>query len=269
MPAKKSKSKVNNKKTPASVDLCSIDSFLKDYYRIPEIEDVSMNGIQFPGADKVKKIALSVDACLETLKEARKKKCQMLLCHHGMWWKGAMDRPVDRLFKDRLLELVNGDITLYGIHLPMDLHPESGHNARILETVEAVDLKPAFPFRGVNAGFTAKFAKPVTVKTVHKRLSKLGIDGRIFQFGNDKVRTVGVVSGGGAPDTTRAIAYGVDLYISGEFNHQAFHEAKEAGLNVIQGGHYATETPGLHAIGALLERQFGVETVFISSPTNL
>jgi len=50
-------------------------------------------------------------------------------------------------------------------------------------------------------------------------------------------------------------------------SHGSYHPAHELGLNVVFGGHYATETVGLKALGEHLADKFGLETVFLDLPT--
>jgi len=57
--------------------------------------------------------------------------------------------------------------------------------------------------------------------------------------------------------------------VTGEPSHSHFHYAAEYGLNVIFGGHYATETLGLKALARHLSEKFGLETVFLDVPTGL
>ena len=50
-------------------------------------------------------------------------------------------------------------------------------------------------------------------------------------------------------------------------SHSYYHEARELGLNVVYGGHYATETVGLKALAEHLAARFGLETTFLDLPT--
>jgi putative NIF3 family GTP cyclohydrolase 1 type 2 len=50
-------------------------------------------------------------------------------------------------------------------------------------------------------------------------------------------------------------------------SHQVYHQARELGLNVVYGGHYATETAGLKALAAHLSDRFELETTFLDLPT--
>ena len=56
-------------------------------------------------------------------------------------------------------------------------------------------------------------------------------------------------------------------YITGETDHATFHDVAEIGINVIFGGHYATETAGLKALAEHLATRFELETVFLDLPT--
>jgi len=62
---------------------------------------------------------------------------------------------------------------------------------------------------------------------------------------------------------------GFDTFITGETSHSHFHLTTEYGLNVVFGGHYATETPGVKALARHLSAKFGLETVFLDIPTGL
>jgi putative NIF3 family GTP cyclohydrolase 1 type 2 len=81
------------------------------------------------------------------------------------------------------------------------------------------------------------------------------------------VRTVGIVSGGAAFLVGQAATAGVDVYLTGEVSHSYFHEAEELKMNVVFGGHYATETAGLKALGAHLTAKFGLDVTFLDLPT--
>jgi len=84
--------------------------------------------------------------------------------------------------------------------------------------------------------------------------------------GSEKIRRVGWCTGGGQGYIDRAIAAGVDLYISGEASEQTFHSARENDISFIAAGHHATERYGVQALGDYLARRFALEHVFIDCP---
>ena len=62
---------------------------------------------------------------------------------------------------------------------------------------------------------------------------------------------------------------GVDTFITGEGPHWTYALAEELGLNVLYGGHYATETFGVKALAAHLSKKFHVPWTFLDHPTGL
>ena len=85
-----------------------------------------------------------------------------------------------------------------------------------------------------------------------------------MDFGKRTVRTVAIVSGGGAELIDEAGQKGMDVYISGEPQLQAYNLAQEHKINAIFSGHYATEMFGVKALARLLATRFGVYAEFIN-----
>jgi putative NIF3 family GTP cyclohydrolase 1 type 2 len=82
-------------------------------------------------------------------------------------------------------------------------------------------------------------------------------------------RRIGVVTGGAGGDLKQAATEGVDTFITGEGPHWTYALAEEVGINVLYGGHYATETFGVKALAAHLSQKFRVPWVFLDHPTGL
>ena len=79
-----------------------------------------------------------------------------------------------------------------------------------------------------------------------------------FMHGPPAIRTVGIVSGGGARSVHEAIAAGLDAFITGEPAEWASAIARERQIHFLAAGHHATETFGPHALGEHLATRFGV-----------
>ena len=78
-----------------------------------------------------------------------------------------------------------------------------------------------------------------------------------------------MVSGGAGGELKLAAGEGVDTFVTGEGPHWTAALAEELGLNVLYGGHYATETFGVKALAAHLSRRFKVPWTFLDHPTGL
>ena len=84
--------------------------------------------------------------------------------------------------------------------------------------------------------------------------------------GPQRIRTIGIVSGSAADSLTEAAEHGLDAFLTGEPREHITAEAAEHGVHFVAAGHYATETFGVKALGALLADRFGVEHIFVDLP---
>jgi putative NIF3 family GTP cyclohydrolase 1 type 2 len=62
---------------------------------------------------------------------------------------------------------------------------------------------------------------------------------------------------------------GIDTFITGEAPHWAAVAAEELGMNLLLGGHYATETFGVKALAAHLSKRFKLPWEFLDLPIRL
>ena len=78
-----------------------------------------------------------------------------------------------------------------------------------------------------------------------------------FDGGPERVRAIGIVSGGAPTTSPRRSPRGLDAFLTGEPREHVMAEAREAGIHFIAAGHYATETFGVRALGDWLAERFG------------
>ena len=240
--------------------------YLNKLLDIEKIDDVSCNGLQVQGLRTVKRIGLAVDACMAVYKKAAARKCQMVIVHHGMIWNGL--KSITGPTYEQIRSLVKAGISLYAAHLPLDLHPAVGNNILLAQALKLSSIKPFGKYHGNFIGYEGVLPKPCTIRDLGAECKKyLGGSFSMLPFGKKKIRTVGVVSGGGSDAIPEAIDKRIDCFITGEPNHWNHHSALEGKLNVLYLGHYHSETPGVKALGKNLERKFDVETIFIDEPT--
>lgn len=231
--------------------------------------DPSQNGLQVDndGAD-IKRVAFAVDACQESIERAIRAGAGMLFVHHGLFWREPL--CVVGAHYRRIKTLINANMALYASHLPLDAHREVGNNGGIADRLGLVDCRPFGEWRGSCIGYRGETATPVSIDEI---LIRLFPDGKkpvhVLPFGPKEIRSVGIISGGASDEVDQAIALALDLYITGEIGHEAYHQALENKINVIAGGHYQTETFGVRLVAERLGRETGIDTVFIDVPTGL
>ncbi len=255
-------------KKSARVSREAICGFLQEILDIPSVPDLSCNGLQVQGAGEIRRIGLAVDGCMETYRGAVENLCQMLIVHHGIIWGGLT--AISGRTHAHIEFLLRHEMNLFAAHLPLDMHPELGNNARLAALLGIRQLRPFGNYKGTLIGFEGTLPAATTLDMVVERLCrKLDTSCTVLPFGAGRIRRIAVVSGGGAGELGEAVEKRLDCYITGEPSHENHHLALEAGINVVYAGHYHTEKPGVQALGAAIEKRFGVETVFLDVPTTI
>ncbi len=218
--------------------------------------DGSNNGLQVANAGRVRKICTGVDASLPFFEQAAARGADLLICHHGLSWHDSL-KYITGLNYRLLKFLLTHDIALYASHLPLDAHPKYGNNACVARALGLRRLQPWAAYKGNNVGIRGTLPAALPLAEFAQRVEKtLGNKTHVMAFGKKTVRTVGMVVGAGALGLDSAAADGLDCYLSGEPGLQAFNTAQQTGINAIFAGHYATESLGVQALGALLKKEF-------------
>ncbi len=246
--------------------LHEIVDFLNEYLGVDEWEDASSNGLQVEASLEVGKVAFAVDACMETFRRAVECNADLLVTHHGIIW-GGLER-ITGLTARRVKYLFENNLSLYSAHLPLDAHPKVGNNVCLLRVAGFLAEEPFGFYRGKAIGFCGKCVEKTSLGDVVERLERELGEVKVLDFGGEEIFKAGAVSGRGAFAVEEAAEKGIDLLITGEAEHSAYHTAKELGVNVIFAGHYATETLGVKALMDVVEK-LGVDVEFVDVPTGL
>ena len=214
----------------------------------------------------MERVAVAVDASEATILEAARRKADLLLVHHGLFWGGLGPLTGPRYRK--VAALLEGRMALYSAHLPLDGHPELGNSAIL---ARRMGLEPAGPFGSYQGAHTGWWAEAAVDREELKARLAAAVEGeaRLIPGGPQEVKRVGIVTGGGSSALGEAAALGLDSLVTGEAPHHMYHEAMEMGVNLFLGGHYGTETFGVKALGEALAQEFGLPWEFLDFPTGL
>jgi dinuclear metal center YbgI/SA1388 family protein len=252
----------------AKVSLEQVVACCNRWLRTDEVQDYdrAANGLQVENRGQVTRIAAAVDASLATVKLAVAAKADLLLVHHGLFWGDS--HPWTGKRYELLQLLLEHNLAVYSAHLPLDLHPKLGNNARLCAALGFKKLKPFLVNHGQPIGFQTETS--IARSELSRRLQRAtGAVPLVIPGGPARCRRIGVVSGGAGEELKLALQEGVDTYITGEGPHWTYALAEEMGLNVLYGGHYATETFGVKALAAELSKKFKLPWQFLDHPTGL
>jgi dinuclear metal center YbgI/SA1388 family protein len=250
------------------MQLQDLQVYLDEFLRVREVPDYpqALNGVQVANSGNVTRIAVAVDAVQHTIERAVESGADLLLVHHGLFWDG--NQPVTGRRYRRLRALFEADLAVYSAHIPLDVHPEVGNNA-VLARALGVEVQGSFgEYKGHPLGVWGTLE--MRREALGARLDELlGGPVRMIACGPERVRRVGVITGGAGEMIGAAQAAGLDAFVTGEGAHHHFFDAEEGGINLFFGGHYATEVWGVRALAQHLEDRFGLPWTFIDHPTGL
>ena len=226
-------------------------------------DDYCPNGLQVEAGEKVTRIVTGVTASLALIEAARNVQADLLLVHHGYFWKGE-PQPLIGMKGRRVRELFSAGLSMVAYHLPLDAHPELGNNARLGQLLEFAQAGPVTE-DGLLWG--SELPRPVTAEELGQQL-RLLTDRQplLLKGGGHAVSRVAWCTGGAQSWLGKAADLGYDAFITGEVSEASFHIARERNIHFVAAGHHATERYGIQALGAELSEHFGLQHKYIDIP---
>jgi dinuclear metal center YbgI/SA1388 family protein len=228
-----------------------------------DYQDYCPNGLQVEGRAEVRRIVCGVTASQALIEAAVGAGADLLLVHHGFFWKGEEPRIVG-MRQRRIKALLENDISLVAYHLPLDGHGELGNNAQ-LGRLLGFDVAGRFG-AGPDGGIAmhGSLPEPVSAEALAQHIGRLlQREPLLIGAGERPVKRLGWCSGAAQGYLEQAAALGLDAFISGEISEQTVHTARELGIHYLSAGHHATERYGVQALGGHLSERFSLENQFV------
>ena len=229
-------------------------------------QDYCPNGLQVEGRGEVERIVCGVTASQALIEAAIEHRADLLLVHHGYFWKGEA-APITGMKQRRIKALLQHDISLLAYHLPLDGHEQLGNNAQLARRwgFNVVGRFGQGPNGGL--GMYATLQEPLELNALGEHIAtSLGREPLLVEGGNKPVRRVGWCSGGAQGYIEAAAAAGLDAFMSGEISEPTVHAARELGIHYIAAGHHATERYGVQALANRISEHFCLKNHFVDIP---
>lgn len=215
------------------------------------------------GDREVTRALVALDITPAVIREAADKGCQLILAHHPVIW-GKIGQVTDETITGKkLLALVEQGIAAICAHTNLDA-AEGGVNtelARRLGLVCPVPLETdgvdeqGIPY-GVGRVGELKEGQMPLATFAQRAKEALGLGGiRVLDAGVP-VRRVAV--GGGACGSMLPLVkeLGCDTFLTSDLKHDLYLESRELGVNLLDAGHYSTETVVCPVVARWLEEAF-------------
>lgn len=225
----------------------------------------AQNGLHLENSGSIESIATAVDANVLTLREAALERSRLLIVHHGLAWNGLC--PLTGNTYEMIRSAIQADLAVFSSHLPLDAHDRFGNNVLL---AHKMGFQESIPFLEVKGTLLARLiAEPLPLSELSDRLRKAVGQSQIIPGGPAITRKILISTGSGNSLLEECATRDIDTLVTGEVSHDAFSRAYELGINLLLGGHYATETLGVQAIGRFVSEKFNLPLAFIDHPSGL
>lgn len=206
-------------------------------------------------SQEIKKIFLSLDPTLKSLKSAKRRNAQLLLSHHPLIFKPLSRLDMNKYPGDVITEAVKSSVSVIAAHTNLD-KARGGINdilADLLELqhVEVLEKKDEAAYAGL--GRIGDLPAAVRISVLVEKVKRVFGAERLNVVGREdkEVERLAVVGGSGGSLVSLAHKKGADLLLTGELGHHHALEAESLGIALIDAGHFHTEKT---ALGVFAER---------------
>jgi len=247
-----------------SVPLDDVVAFLDAKLETHRFDEEASNGLVLRSSETVSRVACAVNTSFHAIARAKFTDADLLVVHHRTWPSIDLELAPQKL--DRLKD--NG-ISLYGAHSALDGATGFG-NPDLLAAALGVSVHERFlPYHGGLAAVVGRHDR--TFAQLADRLRDVvGVPVEAWENAPTCKRVA--IATGGAGYTSmveEARQHGADTYLTGEGSMYTKLYARERGINLLFGSHWATETLGVKALASQLEERFGLPWVFIAEPDDI
>ncbi|MFC2973973.1 Nif3-like dinuclear metal center hexameric protein [Azotobacter bryophylli] len=235
------------------------------YLAVSGMPDYCPNGLQVEGRAEVRQIVSGVTASQALLDAAVEVGADLVLVHHGYFWKS--ENPCVVGSKQRRLKtLLTHEMSLLAYHLPLDVHPEVGNNVQLARRLGVLVEGPLEPGNPRSVGLVGSLPEPMEPLDFARRVAHVLQREPLLIEAARPIRRLAWCTGAAQGYIEQAIAAGVDAYLTGEVSESTVHSARENGISFLAAGHHATERYGVQALGDYLASRFSIEHRFIDCP---
>ena len=245
------------------LELRQLVDYCDELLQAAGFQDYCPNGLQVEGRAQVRRMVSGVTASQALIDAAAQRQADVLLVHHGFFWKGEEARVIG-MKRRRLAALLGHDISLLAYHLPLDAHPELGNNAQLARRLGLAEEGRFGAAGGPELACFGALTEPLGVQALGERIRQaLGREAQCIEAGPNRIRRLGWCTGAAQSYLEEAARRGLDAFISGEISEPTVHIAREYGIHYFAAGHHATERYGVQALGEHLARRFAIQHTFV------
>ena len=229
--------------------------------------------VGFGGAD-ASKMLLSLDITHDVITEAIDIGAGLIVSHHPLFFelKSVTDADVTGR---KVVRLLSGGLSAICMHTNLDAAIGGTNDALAAAIGIARDGEPASLLshdgtlvhtgQAFSYGRFGELENPLPMSEFLPFLKDtLRSRGLRYHDAGKPVHRVAVVGGSGGSDLHHAVAKGCDTFLTADIKYDVFLDAKELGINLIDGDHFCTENLVIAPLAKSLRAAFPEATVTVS-----
>ena len=220
---------------------------------------------------EISRVLVALDATDEAINYAAANGFDTVLVHHPLIFRGLKEVTPDvNVPRKVIFSLLNG-ISVISLHPRLDAG-DGGVNDCLAETLGLSRVRKFGDSEAPECGRIGELDREYTIDEFAEYVKeKLGCAAvRIASLGDEVVRTVAVIGGGGKDFIGTAKDEGADVLLTGEVSYNDMLDAVENGIPVVAAGHYETEVVVCRRLSELARTIAGAEAeIFTYTPVKV
>lgn len=247
-----------------NISVMELDCLLQDWLIPQEFRDGIHNGLLIDGGAPVHKVVTGVSLCDALVEEALRRGAGALIVHHAHGFWQNQPRILVGAHGRRVRRLLEGGISLWGYHLPLDGQPEFGNNAQICAALQ-ISKQQGFLFEGkYPVGWMGELDLSMDWQQFLALIKEqVALPQHIFSNGPRQVKRIAVCSGSASNALDEVVRLGAHVLVSGEARESTPFIAQDLGINFVACGHHATEVFGVRALAQKIGQYLHLPTEFV------
>ena len=243
--------------------ICDIFSYFEELVPSNLKMDFDNVGLLVGESDAtVTKVLTALDITFEVIREAQVLGAQLIVSHHPLIFSG-MKRISDADATGRkIMTLIKSGISAICLHTNLDCVAEGVSDALMdvlgaecVGVLEEFGIAPDGQLYG--AGRVGVMPREFSLKEFLRHTAQaIDTEGLRYSDAGKPVRRIAVCGGSGGEYMETAVRFGCDTFVTADIKHDRFITASELGINLIDGGHFATENVIVPRIADKLREKF-------------
>ncbi len=206
-----------------------------------------------PQAEVQGGILLALDPSLALVEEAQRLGAELIITHHPAIFQAFKQIRTDQVSGTLLMQALQNKINLIACHTNLDATRPGVSDVLGLE--QTVPLSPDPQDASCGIGRIGTLPEALSAEAFLEKMHSILAFPWLLEAGPrpQSLSRIAFCGGSGSDLAEQALAAGADVFLTAEVKHHTARWAEEAGLWLLDGGHFATEWP---VLGLLRQRLY-------------